>query len=191
MIQFRTAVMPQLLGLVLTVVVASACSGPTPADRAATGTASTSEVATDDSNEGAGEFGSGTLTFNLQSNAPLTLPVTFCAGHGTILTIGASEGEAQVDVRVPELPGNRDRASMIERAEAGYRFNGTDQGRTFMEIWQSRSIEDVVRDGDHTRVSGTMYGLRSYDNGDGTGSTPEPVDGEGDREFNIDVTCSA
>ena len=184
----RAAALPQAIVLALTVLFASACGGPTSADKP--GAKSAPSSTTSETDDGAGEFGSGTLTFNLPPNAPLTLPVTFCAGHGTILTVVGKAGETQVDLRVPEMPGKRDRASLIERAEAGYRFNGSDQGRKFMELWQSRSMDDVVRDGDTTRVSGKMYGLRTYDNGDGTGSTPESIDDKAERSFSIEVTCS-
>lgn len=191
---FRAAAVPQTLALVLAVLFASACGGPTPADKTAnkSGPSSTPSSAMSESDDDADEggLGSGTLTFTLPPNAPLILPVTFCAGHGTILTVVGKQGESQVDVRVPEMPGKRDRASLIERTEAGYRFNGSDQGRTFMELWQSQSIDDVVRDGDTTRVSGKMYGLRTYDNGDGTGSTPESIDDKVGRDFSIEVTCS-
>ena len=193
---FRTAALPQKLALALTVLLASACGGPKSADPAAasTDTAATRAVAAAvaaANDKGEGEFGSGTLSFHLQPGTPVPLPVTFCAGHGTILTIAAKEGETQVDLRVIELPSLRDGKPLDEVAQAGYRFTGSDQGRGFQEIWQSRSMDEVVRDGDTTRARGKMYGLRMYDNGNGTFSSPEAVDGGAERDFSLEVTCSA
>ena len=193
---FRRAALPQHLALALTVLLISAC-GPKPADPAGTGadTAATRAVAAavaaakdKGEDEGEGEFGSGTLSFQLSPDAPLTLPVTFCAGHGTILTIAAKEGEAQVDLRVVELPALRDGKPLKEVAEAGYRFTGSDQGRIFNDIWQTRSVDEATRDGNTTRVRGKMYGLRSYSKGNGVGTTPESTGA--DRDFSLEVTCS-
>jgi hypothetical protein len=33
--------------------------------------------------------------------------------------------------------------------------------------------------------------LRSYDKGNGVGTTPEGIDGRALREFNLEVTCSS
>jgi hypothetical protein len=188
-----TAALPRTLALALTVLLASACADkPSDPIAASTAPAATEAVASDDEPmfpEGA--FGSGTLSFELKPDAALQLPVTFCAGQGTILTIAAREGEAQVDLRVIELPALRDGKPLVEVTEAGYRFTGTDQGRTFWDTWQTRSLDEVVRDGDTTRVRGKMYGLRSYDKGNGVGTTPEGIDGRALREFNLEVTCSS
>ena len=171
----RTAARPHNLALALTVLLASAC-GPRPADPA-TATAKPAPVAAADDDGDEGEFGSGSLDFQLEPGASLPLPVTFCAGHGTILTIAGREGETQVDLRVIEQPAMRDGAPLEEVTQAGYRFNGTDQGRAFQEVWQSRSMDEVVRDGDTTRARGKMYGLRMYDKGNGAYTSPEAIDG--------------
>ena len=190
----RTAALPQTLTLALTVLLISAC-GPKPADPAAASAdtpaaraVAATVAAAKGKNEGnEGEFGSGTLSFQLKPDAPLTLPVTFCAGHGKILTIAGRQADTQVDLRVIELPVLRDGKPLKEVTDAGYRFTGNDQGRDFNEIWQTKSMDEVIRDGDTTRVRGKMYGLRSYDEGNGTGSTPEAL---GERDFSLEVTCS-
>lgn len=192
--KFRTVVLQQNFALALVVLLGSACSGPTPADKpaasadnAATRAIAATVAAANEKAEGEGESGSGTLSFQLKPGAALTLPVTFCAGHGTILTIAGKEGETQVDLRVIELATLRDGKPLKEVAEAGYRFNGSDQGRNFFEIWQTRSMDEVTRDGNTTRVRGKMYGLRSYSKGNGVGTTAESI---GERDFSLDVTCS-
>lgn len=189
---FRAAALPQTLALALAVLFASACSGPTPADKpgekpGASRAAPTSATSDDDEDDEGG-MGSGTLSFQLQPDAARTLPVTFCAGHGTILTVVGSEGEAQVDLRVIETPALRDGKPLNEVASVGYRFTGSDQGRAFSEIWQTKSIEEATRDGDTTRARGSLYGLRSYDKGNGVGTTPESTGA--DRDFSLEVTCS-
>lgn len=185
------AALPQTLALALTVLLASGC-GPAPADNAgATTPAARENPAADAENENESEFGSGTLSFRLEPDTTLPLPVTFCAGHGTILTIAGREGETQVDLRVIELPAMRDGAPLEEVTEAGYRFNGSDQGRNFQEVWQSRSMDEVVRDGDVTRVRGKMYGLRMYEKDNGAYTSPEAIDGGAEHAFTLEVTCSA
>ncbi|GAB2503845.1 hypothetical protein [Arenimonas alkanexedens] len=187
---FATAARPHALLLSLTVLLASAC-GSGPADPAASATMPAATVADedDDYSDDAG-LGSGALDFHLAPDTTLPLPVTFCAGQGTILTIAAREGETQVDLRVIELPTLRDGAPLEEVTEAGYRFTGEDQGRVFQEVWQSKAIDNVVRDQDTTRVSGTMYGLRMYDKGNGAFTSPEPIDDGAHHAFTISVTCS-
>ena len=186
----RAAALPHTLALALAVLFASACSGPAPGDKPAgtPGASAAPSSAMSDADDDEGEFGSGTLSLQLQPDAAMTLPVTFCAGHGTILTIAAKEGETQVDVRLIELPALRDGKPLDEIASVGYRFTGSDQDRAYNEIWQSRSIDEAIHEGDTTRVRGKLYGLRSYDKGNGTGSTPEDI---GERDFSVEVTCSA
>lgn len=187
---FRSAVLPKTLALALAALLLSACE-PTPADTAPVASKPAPVVAPAGNGEEKGAFGSGSLEFQLEPNATLPLPVSFCAGHGTILTIAGREGENQVDLRVTELEAARGGASLERSTEVGYRFNGTDdQGRKFSEIWQTRSIDEVVRDGDSTRVRGKMYGLRSFDKGDGTGTSPEPIDGGTEHAFTLSVKCS-
>ena len=194
---FRNAALPQTFTLGLTVLLATAC-GPKPADpaaasaeNAATRAVAAAVAAADDGRESAGEFGSGTLRFQLQPAASLPLPVTFCAGHGTILTIAGREGETQVDLRVIELPAMRDGKPLEEVAQAGYRFTGSEQGRVYQEIWQTRSMDEVVRDGDTTRARGKMYGLRMYAKDNGAFTSPEAIDDGVERDFSLEVTCSA
>ncbi|WP_157559346.1 hypothetical protein [Hydrogenophaga crassostreae] len=185
-----TAVRPQTLALALAVLLVSACD-PAPADPAATASQPASAVAPAGESEDKGALGSGSLEFHLEPGTTLALPVTFCAGHGTILTVAGREGETQVDLRVIELEAARSGASLEKSTEVGYRFNGTDdQGRKFMELWQTRSIDAVVRDGDNTRVSGKLYGLRSFDKGNGAGTSPEPIDGGTEHAFTLSATCS-
>ena len=195
MTMFRDATRPQSLALALSVFLMSACSGPAPADKpaAAADNAATRAIAAavagaNEEGEDEGGLGSGTLNFQLQPDPALTLPITFCAGYGTILTVAGREGETQVDLRVIEATAMRDGRALEEVTEAGYRFTGSDEGRAFNEIWQTRSMDEVVRDGDTTRARGTLYGLRSYDKGNGVGTSPESV---GEREFTLEVTCSA
>ena len=188
MTMFRAAALPQFLALALTVLLASACDGPKPADKAAAGAArpiADAAMAADDKSWT--QIGSGTLSFDLQPDTHLTLPVTFCAGYGTVLTVSSKEGDAQVDLRVIELPALREDKPLKDVTEAGYRFTGNDQGRDFNETWQTRSIEEVIRDGDTTRVRGKMYGLRSYSKGNGVGTSPADV---GEQDFTLKVTCS-
>lgn len=186
----RSAALSQAIVLGLTMLFASGCSGPTAGDKSAEkpGASSVSSSAMSEDDDDAGEFGSGTLSFQLQPDAAITMPVTFCAGHGTILTIAGKEGEAQVDMRLIELPALRDGKSLKEIAEVGYRFTGTDEGRDFEEFWQTRSIEEAIHDGDITSARGKMYGLRSYSKGNGMGTTPESI---GERDFTLKATCSA
>ncbi len=196
---FRTAALPQVLALALTVLLASACDGPKPADKAAAGAVGDAARSIADAAMAADDkswtgVGSGTLSFDLQPDTHLTLPVTFCAGQGTILTIAAKEGDTQVDLRMYESPALREGKSLKDVTEAGYRFTGSDQGRNFDEFWQTnsitqsaKSIDEVIRDGDTTRVRGKMHGLRSYSNGDGTGTSPADI---GERDFTLKVTCS-
>ena len=190
---FRAAALPQTLALALAVLLASACSGPTPADKAAAGAVggaarSIADAAMTADDKGGTGLGSGTLGFELQPDTHLTLPVTACLGHGTMFTVGAKEGETQVDMRVIELPALREDKPLKDVTEVGYRFTGSDQSRAFFEIWQTKSIDEVIRDGDTTRVRGKMYGLRSYDKGNGVGTTPESTGA--DRDFSLEVTCS-
>lgn len=191
MTTLRSAALPQTLALALTVLLASACSGPTPGDKPAnqsrTSSASSSPVTEDDDEQG--EVGSGTLTFQLQPDAAMTLPVTFCAGHGTIFTVTGKEGGTQVGMRLIELPALKEGKPLKEIADVGYGFTGNDQGRVFNETWQTRSIDEATRDGDTTRARGKMYGLRSYDKGNGMGTTPTSTGA--DRDFSLEVTCSA
>ncbi len=188
----RAAALPQTLALALTVLLATACSGPTPADEPAQkpGASSTPSAAMSDvdENDDEGGFGSGTLSFELKPDAAMTMPVTFCAGHGTILTIAGKEGETQVDMRLIELPALKEGKPLKEIAEVGYRFTGSDQGRVFNDIWQTRSIDEATHDGDSIRARGRLYGLRSYEKGNGMGTTPEGI---GERDFSLEVTCSA
>lgn len=185
----RRTALPSTLALALTVLLASAC-GDKPADPAPAGQAATAAAQPAKADD-AGAFGSGTLSFQLPPGAPVPLPVTFCAGHGTILTIAGREGETQVDLRVVELPSMRNGAPLEQGTQVGYRFNGTDQGRVFQEVWQTRATDEVVRDGDTTRVRGKMHGLRMYDKGNGAFTSPEAIDNGADREFTLTVTCSA
>lgn len=192
MTMFRTAALPQALALTLTMLLASACDAPNPADKAAAGalagaarSVADAAMATDDKD--AGEFGSGTLSFDLQPDTHLTLPVTFCNGHGTIFTVNSKQGDAHVDLRVTELPALREDKPLKDVTEVGYRFTGSDQGRAFEEFWQTRSIDEAIRDGDITRVRGKMYGLRSYSKGNGMGTSPADI---GEHDFTLEVTCS-
>ena len=95
-----------------------------------------------------------------------------------------------MDLRVVELPAMRDGAPLKDVTDAGYRFDGSDQGRGFQEVWQTSSIDEVVRDGDTTQVRGNMHGLRMYDKGDGTFTSPEAINGGAERTFRLEVTCS-
>lgn len=189
---FRTAALPQALALTLTVLLASACDGPKPADKAAAGAVAGAArdiahaaMAADD--KGGTGLGSGTLTFDLQPDTHLTLPVTACMGHGTMFTVGATEGLTQVDMRVIELPALREDKPLKDVTDVGYRFTGNDQGRDFNETWQTRSIDEVIRDGDTTRVRGKLYGLRSYSKGNGMGTSPAAI---GEHDFTLEVTCT-
>lgn len=194
---FRIAALPQALALGLTVVLVTACGSKSAdpaaasADNAATRAVAAAVAAANERDEREGEIGSGTLSFQLQPGAVLPLPVTFCAGHGKILTVVGREGETQVDLRVIELPAMRDGKSLEEVTQAGYRFSGSDQGRGFQEVWQTRSMDEVVRDGDTTRARGKMYGLRSYAKDNGAFTSPEAIDGGAVRDFNLEVTCSS
>lgn len=172
MIISRTASLPQTLVLALAAMLASACSGPTTAETPVFAASAAAAGPAEATGAGEGEFGSGTLRFELQPEKQLTLPVTFCAGHGTILTIAAQEGETQVDLRVTELPALREGKPLEDVADAGYRATGSDEGRVFYDIWQTKSMDEVIRDGDTTRARGTMYGLRSYDKA--MASAPRP-----------------
>ena len=194
MTKFRAAVLPQTLAL--TVLLASACSGPAPADKpaAAAENAATRAIAAavagaDD--EDTGGMGSGTLSFQLKPGAALPLPITFCAGYGTVLTVAGREGETQVDLRVIDAPAIRDGKTLEEVTEAGYRFTGKEEGRVFQEVWQTRSIDAVMRDGETTRARGKMYGLRMYAKDNGAYTSPEAIDGGAERDFSLEVTCSA
>lgn len=186
---FHTEIRLKALALALAALLLSACE-PTPADPATTASKPAPAVVPAANSEEKGAFGSGKLEFHLEPNTTLPLPVTFCAGHGTILTVAGREGETQVDLRVTELEAARGGASLERSTEVGYRTNGTDQGRAFMDLWQTRSVDEVIRDGDNTRVRGKMYGLRSFDKGNGTGTSPEPIDGGAERAFTLSVTCS-
>lgn len=193
----RTASLPHTLTLALTVLIASGCGPKTSdpaaagADPAATRAVAAAVAAANDKGEGEDEFGSGTLSFHLPPAEPLPLPVTFCAGHGTILTIVGREGETQVDLRVIEQPAMRNGKPLEDVTQAGYRFTGSDQGRVFQEIWQTRSMDEVVRNGDVTRARGKMYGLRMYKKENGAFTSPEAIDGGTEHAFTLEVTCSA
>lgn len=187
----RAAALPQTLALALAVLFASACSPAPPGTTNAPQAAAPAAAASDDTdNPDDGEAGNGTLRFQLEPDTTLSLPITLCAGAGKLLTVVGSEGTAQVDLRVVELPAMRDGAPLKDVTDAGYRFDGSDQGRGFQEVWQSRSIDEVVRDGNATQVRGSMYGLRMYDKGNGTYTTPEAINGGAELAFRLEVTCS-
>ena len=137
----------------------------------------------------AGEDG-GTMSFSLDRGVSLSLPITFCGGFGTVLTVAAHEGEMQADTRIVESPVMRGDAPLEDSASSSFRFSGEQDGRRYEELWTSRKHVRVLRDGQRTRVEGTMTGQRFYAISDTAFGPGEPVDGEREYAFTLEALCA-
>lgn len=180
----RYAVSPSAFPALLAVLLLAGCGSEpaTPAAAAAVGAAPPATEATG--------TGTGSLGFELASITTLELPVTYCAGAEAIYTVAANQGETQVDFRIVEHPVMRDGAPLEEVTQASMRRNGSAGGRDYLENWASTTITTVSRDGDETRISGRMQGQRMYANGDGSFTSPEPIDQGAERDFSLVSRCS-
>ena len=137
----------------------------------------------------AGEDG-GTMSFSLDRGVSLSLPITFCGGFGTVLTVAAHEGDMQADTRIVESPVMRGDAPLEDSASSSFRFSGKQDGRRYEELWTSRKHVRVLRDGQRTRVEGTMTGQRFYAISDTAFGPGEPVDGEREYAFTLEALCA-
>ena len=137
----------------------------------------------------AGEDG-GTMSFSLDRGVSLSLPITFCGGFGTVLTVAAHEGDMQADTRIVESPVMRGDAPLEDSASSSFRFSGDQDGRRYEELWTSRKHVRVLRDGQRTRVEGTMTGQRFYAISDTAFGPGEPVDGEREYAFTLEALCA-
>lgn len=136
----------------------------------------------------AGDDG-GTMSFTLDRGVSLSLPVTFCAGFGTVLTVVAREGETQVDLRIVENPAMRNGMPVESGTVGSFRHAGSDDGRRFEELWSSERILQVLRDGPRTHVRGTMTGQRFYAIDEVRLAPGVPVEGGLEAGFSIEATC--
>jgi len=130
------------------------------------------------------------MSFTLDRGVSLSLPVTFCAGFGTVLTVAAREGDTQADTRIVESPLMRGDAPLEDGASTSFRYAGEQDGRRYEELWTSRRHDRVLRDGPRTRVEGTMTGQRFYAINDTAFGPGEPVDGEQEYTFTLEARCA-
>lgn len=137
----------------------------------------------------AGEDG-GTMSFTLDRGVSLSLPVTFCGGFGTVLTVAGREGDTQADTRIVESPVMRGDAPLEDNASTSFRYAGEQDGRRYEELWTSRRHDRVLRDGQRTRVEGTMTGQRFYATSDTAFGPGEPIDGEREYAFTLEARCA-
>lgn len=134
---------------------------------------------------------SGTmLAFSLERGVERQLPVTYCAGSGSVLTIVGREGDTQVDVRIIENELMRGGAPLEDSTETTYRFTGEESGRRYEELWESATNRTVIRDGDSTRIEGKMRGRRMYATSETTFSPPQAIDNGQTVGFSLEVRCS-
>jgi len=133
--------------------------------------------------------GGGTLTFTLDRGVSLQVPITFCAGFGTVLTVVGRDGDAQVDTRIIENATMRGGEPLELSTVSGYRTTGEEDGKRYEEQWQSRSHQSVVREGASTRLTGTMYGQRFYATSDTAFGPPQPIEGGRDFGFTLEAQC--
>lgn len=136
-----------------------------------------------------GGTGGGTLTFTLDRGVSLQMPITFCAGFGTVLTVVGRDGDTQVDTRIIENATMRGGEPLELSTASSYRTVGEEDGKRYEELWQSRSHQSVVREGASTRLTGTMYGQRFYATSDTAFGPPQPVEGGRDFEFTLKAQC--
>lgn len=118
------------------------------------------------------------------------MPITVCTGFGTVLTVVARDGDAQVDTRIIENATMRGGQPLELSKASGYRTTGTENGRRYEEHWQSRSHQSVVREGANTRVSGAMYGQRFYATSDTAFGPPQPIGDGRDVGFTLEAQCA-
>lgn len=183
---------PVALG-VLALCALTGCGDPNPG-RGASQVAPPSNVAApgaaDSSSEAPEGLTGGVVEFTLDRGVTLVLPVTFCAGAGTVLTVVGREGETQVDVRIIENEMMRGKAPIEESTETTYRFAGDESGRRYEELWESTSNRTVIREGDTTRIEGEMRGRRMYATGETTFSPPQPIDDDQTYRFSLLARCA-
>lgn len=138
----------------------------------------------------AGEDG-GTMSFSLDRGVSLSLPITFCGGFGTVLTVAAREGDTQADTRIVESPLMRGDSPLEDSTSTSFRHAGEQDGRRYEELWTSRQHVRVLRDGQRTRVEGMMTGQRFYATSETAFGPGEPVDGEREYAFTLEARCAS
>lgn len=186
----------RMMLILATVAACVACGGGDAASRQQDG-GSTGGLARSDpgvtpgklNQAAAGEDG-GTMSFSLDRGVSLSLPITFCGGFGTVLTVAARAGDTQADTRIVESPVMRGDSPLEDSASTSYRYAGEQDGRRYEELWTSRKHARVLRDGQRTRVEGTMTGQRFYAISDTAFGPGEPVDGEREYSFILEARCA-
>ena len=171
------------VALVLAAVLA-ACSGDPQPQAGASGPAAVVSSTGDTDTDTAGE-----LRLQLRQDAPLVLPVTYCSGQEAIYTVVAKQGDLQVDMRVLEHPTMRGDKPLEAVTEASLQRSGTEDGRAYQDMWASKAVAKVERDGEATRISGRMQGIRMHAKGDGTFGSPVPIDQGALRDFSLESRC--
>lgn len=141
-------------------------------------------------NQAAAREDGGTMSFSLDRGVSLSLPITFCGGFGTVLTVTARDDDTQADTRIVESPVMRGDAPLEDGASSSFRFSGEQDGRRYEELWTSRKHVRVLRDGQRTRAEGTMTGQRFYAISDTAFGPGEPVDGEREYAFTLEARCT-
>lgn len=132
--------------------------------------------------------GGGILTFTLDRGVSQQLPITVCTGFGTVLTIVGRDGENQVDARIIENETMRGGEPLETSTVSGYRTAGEEAGQRYEELWQSQRNSSVVREGNATRVVGTMTGQRFYATSETAFGPPQPIEG-GEIGFTLEAEC--
>jgi hypothetical protein len=132
----------------------------------------------------------GTLVFKLDRGVSVQLPITFCTGFGTVLTVVGRKGDTQVEARIIENTTMRGGEPLELSTVSGYRTTGEEDGRRYEEQWQSRSHQAVKREGAVTRITGTMYGQRFYATSETAFGPPQPIDSGRDFGFTLEAQCA-
>lgn len=173
------------VALVLAAVLAACGGDPQPQAGASGPTAVVSSAG-----DHAGDTdAAGELRLQLGQDAPLVLPVTYCSGQEAMYTVVAKQGEMQVDMRVLEHSMMRGDKPLEAVTEASLQRSGTEDGRAYQDMWASKEVGKVERDGEATRISGRMQGIRMHANGDGTFGSPVPIDQGALRDFSLESRC--
>jgi hypothetical protein len=131
----------------------------------------------------------GSMTLALEGHAPVTVPVTACAGFGTILTIQGRQGKTVVDLQVVEMPALLEGRTMAESSTAGFTTASDASTLEADEIWLADRITSASRTGQRVELAGVMTGTAWDEVRPGVGGNPRAADGGAEVPFTLTAVC--
>lgn len=177
----RTVVLASALLLAAT----AACKpAPAPSASPATGTPN-APGAPPIGDEASATVGEGELRFRLGGDVSLRLPVSYCAGAGTILTVMARDETHQVDLRLVDSERIRNGRPVEDVATVSYMLHGAD----YQDLWQTKAIGSVERAGSRTTVTGTLTGGHMVATSENSFAPPADLAGGQPVDFRLEVDC--